>query len=165
MTAVRRDRAIRQWIDPPHCRSKADGSAPLNPAVLAPTAASSRADPTRDPTARRVRRSACVGFLRSRGVCAQAIASSTPIEDLAAAFARHLREQQGLASPTIERYTIVARQFLENHFSAGEIDMRAVVAIDSRQKAEVQKGIRKGQSDGEQQVHLLVFSARQVIGG
>lgn len=53
-----------------------------------------------------------LGFLRSRGVCAQAIASSTPIEDLVAAFARHLREQQGLASPTIERYTIVARQFL-----------------------------------------------------
>ncbi|MDR6860713.1 integrase [Variovorax guangxiensis] len=71
-----------------------------------------------------------LGFLRSGGVCAQAIASSTPIEDLVAAFARHLREQRGLASPTIERYTSVARQFLENHFSAGEIDMRAVVAID-----------------------------------
>lgn len=47
-----------------------------------------------------------------------------------AAFARHLREQQGLASPTIERYTIVAQQFLEHRFSAGEIDMRAVVASD-----------------------------------
>jgi site-specific recombinase XerC len=68
-----------------------------------------------------------LGFLR--GVCA-AIASSTPIEDLVAAFARHLRERQGLASPTIERYTIVARQFLENRFNAGEIDMRAVVATD-----------------------------------
>jgi len=71
-----------------------------------------------------------LGFLRSRAVCAQAIASSTTAEDLVAAFARHLREQQGLASPTIERYTIVARQFLENHFSVGEIDMRAVVATD-----------------------------------
>lgn len=71
-----------------------------------------------------------LSFLRSRGICAQAIARSTPIEDLVATFARHLREQQGLASPTIERYTIVARQFLENRFSAGEIDMRAVVATD-----------------------------------
>jgi len=71
-----------------------------------------------------------LGFLRSRGVCAQAIASSTPAEDLVAAFARHLREHQGLASPTIERYAIVARQFLESHFSVGEIDMRAVVATD-----------------------------------
>lgn len=71
-----------------------------------------------------------MGFLRSRGVCAQAIASSTPVEDLVAAFARHLREQQGLASPTIERYTIVTRRFLENHFSAGAVDLRAVVATD-----------------------------------
>jgi len=71
-----------------------------------------------------------LGFLRSRGVCSQALASSTPAEDVVAAFARHLRGLQGLASPTIERYTIVARQFLENHFSAGEIDMRAVVATD-----------------------------------
>jgi integrase/recombinase XerD len=71
-----------------------------------------------------------LGFLRSRGVCAQAIAGSTPIEDLVAAFDRHLREQQGLASPTIERYTIMARQFLEHHFRAGAVDLRAVVATD-----------------------------------
>lgn len=71
-----------------------------------------------------------LGFLRCRGVCTQAIASSTPVDDLVAAFARHLREQQGLASPTIERYTIVARQFLENHFGGGQIDMRTVVATD-----------------------------------
>jgi integrase/recombinase XerD len=71
-----------------------------------------------------------LGFLRSRGVCAQAITSSTPAEDLVAAFARHLRGQQGLAPPTIERYTIVARQFLENRFSAGAADLRAVVATD-----------------------------------
>jgi len=71
-----------------------------------------------------------VGFLRSRGVCAPAIASATPVEDLVAAFACHLREQQGLASPTIERYTIAARQFLENRFSAGAVDLRAVAATD-----------------------------------
>ncbi len=71
-----------------------------------------------------------LGFLRSRGVCAQAMASSTPAEDLVAAFARHLRGLQGLASPTIERYTIVAQQFLEHRFRAGEIDMRAVMASD-----------------------------------
>jgi site-specific recombinase XerD len=71
-----------------------------------------------------------VGFLRSRGVCAQATASSTPAQDLVTAFARHMLEQQGLASPTIERYTIVARQFVESHFGTGEIDMRTVVATD-----------------------------------
>ena len=71
-----------------------------------------------------------LGFLRSRGVCAQAIASATPVEDLVAAFACHLREQQGLASPTIERYTIAARQFLENRFSTGAVDLRAVAATD-----------------------------------
>ena len=71
-----------------------------------------------------------LGFLRSRGVCAHAVASSTPFQDHVAAFARHLREQHGLASPTIERYTIVAQQFLEHRFGAGEINMPAVVASD-----------------------------------
>ena len=65
-----------------------------------------------------------LGFLRSRGVCAQAVVSSTAAEDLVAAFARHMLEQQGLASPTIERYTIAARQFLENRFGDGAVDMR-----------------------------------------
>jgi integrase/recombinase XerD len=71
-----------------------------------------------------------VGFLRSRGVCAPAIASTNAVEDLVTAFACHLREQQGLASPTIERYTSAARQFLENRFSAGAVDLRAVAATD-----------------------------------
>jgi site-specific recombinase XerD len=39
-------------------------------------------------------------------------------------------EQQGLASPTIERYTIAARQFLKNRFGDGALDMRTVVASD-----------------------------------
>jgi integrase/recombinase XerD len=71
-----------------------------------------------------------LGFLRSRGVCAQAIARSIPSEDLVAAFAHHLRSQQGLAPPTIERYTNVARQFLVHRFSGGAADMRMVVAND-----------------------------------
>ncbi len=71
-----------------------------------------------------------LGFLRSRGVCAQAVVISTAAEDLVAAFARHMREQQGLASPTIERYTIAAQQFLENRFGDGAVDMRSVVASD-----------------------------------
>ena len=41
-----------------------------------------------------------------------------------------MREQQGLASPTIERYTIAARQFLKNRFGDGAVDMRSVVASD-----------------------------------
>ncbi len=69
-------------------------------------------------------------FLRSLGVCAQAIVSSTPSEDLVAAYARHLRGQQGLASPTIERYATVAQQFLEQRFGAGAVDLRTVVATD-----------------------------------
>jgi site-specific recombinase XerD len=71
-----------------------------------------------------------LGFLRTRGVCSQAVVSSTAAEDLVAAFARHMREQQGLASPTIERYTIAARQFLESRFGDGAVDMRCVVASD-----------------------------------
>ena len=71
-----------------------------------------------------------LGYLRSRGVCAQAVVISTAAEDLVAAFARHMREQQGLASPTIERYTIAAQQFLENRFGDGAVDMRSVVASD-----------------------------------
>jgi integrase/recombinase XerD len=71
-----------------------------------------------------------VDFLRCRGVCAEAVASANPVEDLVAAFGGHLREQQGLASPTIERYTIVARQFLKNRFGAGAVDLRAVGVTD-----------------------------------
>ena len=71
-----------------------------------------------------------LGFLRTHGVCAQAVVSSTAAEDLVAAFARHMREQQGLASSTIERYTIAARQFLENRFGDGAVDMHGVVASD-----------------------------------
>jgi site-specific recombinase XerD len=41
-----------------------------------------------------------------------------------------LRERQGLASPTIERYTIAARQFLERRFSTGAVDLRTVAAND-----------------------------------
>ena len=71
-----------------------------------------------------------LGFLRSRGVCPQAVVSSTAAEDLVAAFARHMLERRGLASPTIERYTIAARQFLKNRFGDGAVDMRSVVASD-----------------------------------
>lgn len=71
-----------------------------------------------------------LGFLRSRGVCAQAVISSTAVDDLVATFARHMLEQQGLAAPTIERYTIAARQFLKNRFGEGAVDMRLVVASD-----------------------------------
>jgi integrase/recombinase XerD len=69
-------------------------------------------------------------FLRSLGVCPQAVVSATPVEALVAAFACHLREQQGLASPTIERYTIAARQLLERRFSTGAVDLRTVAAAD-----------------------------------
>lgn len=71
-----------------------------------------------------------VDFLRSRGVCAESIVSTTPVEVLGAAFASHLRDQQGLAPPTIERYTIAARQFLENRFGTGAVDLRTLVASD-----------------------------------
>lgn len=69
-------------------------------------------------------------FLRSRAICAQVVASTTPAEDLVAAYAAHLRDQHGLAASTIERYTRVAQQFLEERFGAGAIDLRTVVAED-----------------------------------
>jgi integrase/recombinase XerD len=69
-------------------------------------------------------------FLQSRGICAQGVVSTTPAEDLVAAYAVHLGDEQGLAPPTIERYTRVAQQFLDRRFSAGAVDLRMVVAAD-----------------------------------
>lgn len=71
-----------------------------------------------------------LSFLRSCNVCAPAITNSTPVDDLVAGFARHIREQQGLAPSTIERYTMAARQFLQSRFGADAVDMGAVVATD-----------------------------------
>lgn len=71
-----------------------------------------------------------VDFLRTRGVCSPAIVSATPVDDLVAAFGNHLSEHQGLASPTIERYTIAARQFLKNRFSTGAVELRTLAAKD-----------------------------------
>jgi integrase/recombinase XerD len=70
-------------------------------------------------------------FLRSCGVCTVSRVESTPAEDLAASYAEHLRDQQGLATATIERYTTVARQFLCGRFECGAIDLRALRVGDA----------------------------------
>lgn len=71
-----------------------------------------------------------LSFLRLRGVCAEVIVSSTPAEELVAAYALHLRNQQGLASATIERYANVAQQFLERHLGTSAVDLRRVGVTD-----------------------------------
>ena len=71
-----------------------------------------------------------LSFLRLRGVCAEALVSSTPAEDLVAAYVLHLHDQQGLASTTIERYAPIAQRFLAQRFGASAVDLRAIVATD-----------------------------------
>ena len=67
-----------------------------------------------------------------------------------AAFARHMREQQGLASPTLERYTIAAQKFLENRFGDAAVGMRSVVASDI---IDFIRGQRRAAGDADS--HLL----------
>lgn len=63
-------------------------------------------------------------FLRARGVCPAARVETTAADDLVAQFERHLQDQQGLASATIERYRRVAEQFLDHRFGPGAVDLR-----------------------------------------
>jgi site-specific recombinase XerD len=45
-------------------------------------------------------------------------------------YQQHLQDHQGLATSTIERYTTVASQFLDDHFGNDEVDLRALRAND-----------------------------------
>jgi integrase/recombinase XerD len=69
-------------------------------------------------------------YLRTTGACTAAPRISTPADDLAAGYERHLRHQQGLASSSIERYGGVARQFLAKRFARGPVDLHALRVID-----------------------------------
>lgn len=69
-------------------------------------------------------------YLRGIGACRAAARISTPAEDLAAAYERHLRQQQGLATSSIERYGDIARQFLAKRFGRGGVDLHALQSID-----------------------------------
>jgi site-specific recombinase XerD len=69
-------------------------------------------------------------YLRGIGACRAAERISTPAEDLAAAYERHLRQQQGLATSSIERYGNVAQQFLGQRFGRGDVDLHALQPID-----------------------------------
>jgi|HubBroStandDraft_6_1064221.scaffolds.fasta_scaffold109746_3 integrase/recombinase XerD len=69
-------------------------------------------------------------FLRTRGVCPAARVETTAAEDLADRFGQHLRDQQGLAAATIERYRPVARQFLQDRFGGGAVDLHTLRAAD-----------------------------------
>lgn len=70
-------------------------------------------------------------FLRARGVCRAAHAETTAAQALADRFAQHLWDQQGLATATIERYRTGARQFLEDRFGRGAVDLHALRAADA----------------------------------
>jgi integrase/recombinase XerD len=69
-------------------------------------------------------------FLRDQGVCPTVRVLTTAAEDLVACYQQHLQDQQGLATATIERYTTVAGQFLDEHFGSGAVDLRALRAND-----------------------------------
>jgi integrase/recombinase XerD len=69
-------------------------------------------------------------FLRSQGLCPTMRVATTAADDLVARYERHLEDQQGLATATIERYTTVAGQFLDEHFGNGAVDLRALRAHD-----------------------------------
>lgn len=70
-------------------------------------------------------------FLRGHGVCEAACGDSTPADDLVAAFGQYLQHQRGLATTTIKRYRRVASQFLLERFGRGEVDLRALRAVDA----------------------------------
>jgi integrase/recombinase XerD len=69
-------------------------------------------------------------FLRDHGVCPTVRGKTTAAEDFVARYQQHLQDQQGLATTTIERYTTVAGQFLDEHFGNGAVDLRALRAND-----------------------------------
>jgi site-specific recombinase XerD len=69
-------------------------------------------------------------FLRDQGVCPTVCVQTTATEKLVASFQQHLQDQQGLATITIERYTTVASQFLDEHFGDGAVDLRTLCAND-----------------------------------
>ena len=69
-------------------------------------------------------------FLRDHGVCPTVRVKTTAADDLVARYQQHLQDQQGLATTTIERYTTVAGQFLDEHFGNGAVDLRALRAND-----------------------------------
>lgn len=84
---------------------------------------------TREQERREVSHLLC--FLRAQGVCSPALVETTAAEQLAARFEQHLQHQQGLATGTIERYRTVARQFLEDRFGRGAVDLGALRVADT----------------------------------
>ena len=69
-------------------------------------------------------------YLRAQGLCAVPTPAVTPAADLAASFARHLRQQRGLAATTIGCYRTLARDFLAHCFGNDDIDLGAIRATD-----------------------------------
>jgi integrase/recombinase XerD len=70
-------------------------------------------------------------FLRAQGVSPAARVETTAAEHLAARFEQYLQHQQGLAAATIERYRVVARQFLQARFGGDAVDLESLRAADT----------------------------------
>ena len=68
--------------------------------------------------------------LREQGLCPAARVDITPADDLAASFGHHLLHQQGLANSSIERYRIVAWQFLKERYGGEALDLSSVASAD-----------------------------------
>jgi len=65
-------------------------------------------------------------YLRTIGTCPAFPRATTPAVDLATAYEQHLRQQQGLADPSIARYGRVAQQFLVERFGDADVNLRVV---------------------------------------
>ena len=69
-------------------------------------------------------------FLRAQGVSPAARVETTAAEHMAVRFEQHLQHQLGLSAATIERYRMVARQFLQGRFGGGAVDLGSLRAAD-----------------------------------
>jgi site-specific recombinase XerD len=69
-------------------------------------------------------------YLRTIGACPAAPRIGTPASDRAADYEQYLRNQQGLANTSIERYASIAREFLAQRFGRGGVDLNVLRAID-----------------------------------
>jgi len=65
-------------------------------------------------------------FLRDASLCMPPVVETSPLANVVADFARHLRHQQGLANSTIYGFTRIARQFLTACFADAEPRLDAV---------------------------------------
>jgi site-specific recombinase XerD len=74
-----------------------------------------------------------IDVLRRLGVCGTpttTISEPTPIEQIVAAYASHLRKDQGLSVKTLVQYCPFAKSFLSERFGTGPVDLASLRGLD-----------------------------------